>query len=111
MSKYYSTTAPVGTDNLNKEIEATFEMPRGTETVTINDELITNYEVAKDRAESIFLDQSYITQNMTIQTFHIDDVNLGDTAQVDGILYKVVGVSEEIKDAKVKMTITMKRWA
>lgn len=111
MSKYQSTLIPLGTGNTNKEVEVTFEMGRGTETITIRDELLTSYDVAKARAESIFLEQSYITQMVTIRTFHIDGIELGDTATVDGIKYKIVSITETMEWAKIPMTISMKRWA
>ena len=97
MSKYYSTTIPDGSDNTNNQIEVAFEMARGTEDITIVDELLTTLDVAKDRAESTFLEQSYITKQLTVKTFHIDEVNIGDIVQIDLVNYKVIKIKEDIE--------------
>lgn len=110
MAKYHSVVIPDTATNTNNQIEASFEMARGTEEITINDELITDYEVAKVRAESIFLEQSYHIEQLHIETFHIDEINIGDICSVGAVLYKIERITDKIEGAKVKMAITMKRW-
>lgn len=110
MAKYHSVVIPDTATNTNNQIEASFEMARGTEEITINDELITDYEVAKARAEAIFLEQSYHQEQLFIETFHIDEVNIGDVCSVGGVLYKIERIVDIIEGAKVKFSVTLIRW-
>lgn len=110
MSVYHSTTLPSDLTSTNNEIEASFEMTRGTEEITINDELITNYDVAVARAESIFLEQSYTTKQLVVKTFHLDGISIGDICSVQDVYYKITKIVDSVSGEKAEMTITMKRW-
>lgn len=109
MSKIYSTTIE-DIDSSNKEIEIRFDIPRGSESIAINDVRINNYPIAKCRAESEFLKQSYISSKVSIETYHIDNVEIGMIANVDSVLYKIQSINEDLSGAKAVMTLEMERW-
>jgi hypothetical protein len=108
MSKVFSQT--VETVSSNKEIEIAFEMQRGSEVITINDEMLTNYQVALARAESIFLEQSYKSKIISVTTYHINDINVGDIVRVDNVLYKIIKIVDSLSDASAIMQIDAERW-
>lgn len=96
--------------NTNNELSLSFEVVNGgTETVYIEDKLLTNYEVAQARAESVLLEDGYINKRISINTYHIDNLHIGDIFQVDGLLYKTISINEKIQGAKVSMDIVGER--
>jgi uncharacterized Zn finger protein len=95
---------------VNEEVSLTFEINRGTETVNVDDKLLTNFEVAEARATSMFLDSSYIKKRVEMETYHLDNLHLGDIIEVDSVLYKVVSIEDNISGAKASMTIVADRW-
>lgn len=104
------TITDTSNTNTNNELSLSFEIDNGgTETSYVEDKLLTNYEVAKARAESIFLDEGYTTKRATFSTYHIDNLHIGDTIQLDGLLFKVISITEKIKGAVVSMDITAER--
>lgn len=108
MSKYYSDT--VDTTASNNELEIAFEQENGVDIISINDEMLTNYNVVRSRAKSILLSQGYISKKVSISTYHIDGLHIGDIISVDGILYKAQSITNTIIEAKVSMTIVAERW-
>ena len=104
------TITDTSNTSTNNELSLSFDIDNGgTETVYVEDKLLTNYEVAKARAESIFLDEGYINKRVTFSTYHIDNLHIGDTIQLDDLLFKVIGIRDVIKGAKVSMEITAER--
>lgn len=113
VNKYSSTTVSedsVTVHPTNEEISLSFDIARGSSTVSINEPLLTNYEVAEARATSIFLDSSYTTKRVVVETYHIDRLNLGDTIEIDSILYIIQSISDKIIGAKASMILTCERW-
>ncbi len=109
MGKVYSTTMEEVSNN--NEFEATFEIEnRGTENISVADEMLTNYEVTKDRAEAIFLEQSYTQKTLSVATYHIDNIHIGDIAEVGAELYVIESIVESLGSPEVSMVINMKRW-
>lgn len=104
------TISDTTNSSTNNELSLSFDVANGgTETVYVDDKLLTNYEVAKARAESIFLDEGYVTKRVTFSTYHIDNLHIGDTIQLDGLLFKVINIVDKIKGAVVSMDITAER--
>ena len=111
MTKYTSENITNTTGiNTNLEVSLSFEIDSGSETVFVDDKLITNFTVAEARAKSILLEGGYVTKRIAISTYHIDYINVGDLISVDAILYKVINLRDNIKDGKVKMYIVAERW-
>ena len=108
MSKIYSTT--VVDINGNKQLECSFTISRGSETIVILDEMLTNLTVAQARAESIFLDQSYVSKKISLSTYHIDAVYIGDIISVNSVLYKIIDIVDVIVGAKATINIVGERW-
>lgn len=104
------TISDTTNSSTNNELSLSFDVANGgTETVYVDDKLLTNYDVAKARAESIFLDEGYVTKRVTFSTYHIDNLHIGDTIQLDGLLFKVINIVDKIKGAVVSMDITAER--
>lgn len=104
------TISDTTNSSTNNELSLSFDVVNGgTETVYVDDKLLTNYDVAKARAESIFLDEGYVTKRVTFSTYHIDNLHIGDTIQLDGLLFKVINIVDKIKGAVVSMDITAER--
>lgn len=104
------TISDTTNSSTNNELSLSFDIANGgTETVYVDDKLLTNYDVAKARAESIFLDEGYVTKRVTFSTYHIDNLHIGDTIQLDGLLFKVINIVDKIKGAVVSMDITAER--
>ena len=113
MEKYTSTTTTtdgINTQVTNGELVTSYSNVKGVDTVTVSDILLTNQQVCEDRAKAIFLDETYITTRKVVETYHIDDMLIGDLVEIDGILYKVKAISDKVKDAKAIMRITCERW-
>ena len=108
MSKTYSST--IESAITNNQIEIAYNINRGTETITINDEMLTTVEATLERAKSIFLEQSYTHKIISFETYHISNFNIGTIIEVDSILYCVVSVNYVISGAKATMKVTAKRW-
>ena len=108
-TKTYSIEKDVKTSNGQLEKQYTL-VGRGTETIRVEDEALTTDEVCQARAESIFLNTSYLHNIITVSTYHIDGINLGDILRVRGILYKIIEITEDIVGAKATMQIIAKRW-
>lgn len=107
-SKTISDTSNINTNN---EVSLSFEVVNGgTETVYIEDKLLTNYEVAQARAESVLLEDGHINKRISINTYHIDNLHIGDIFQVEGLLYKTISINEKIQGAKVSMDIVGERF-
>lgn len=105
------TITDTSNTSTNNELSLSFDVVNGgTDTVYVDDKLITNYDVAKARAESIFLDEGYVTKRVTFSTYHIDNLHIGDTIQLDGLLFKVINIVDKIKGAVVSMDITAERF-
>jgi hypothetical protein len=94
----------------NRQYEGSFSCDRGTETITINDEMLTTFEVTKKRAEAEFLTQSYIEKAVTVMTYHIDGINIGDLVEVDGVVYFITGITDNLDGVKATMQITARRY-
>lgn len=112
MSTFTSETiSDTSNTSTNNELSLSFEVVNGgTETVYIEDKLLTNYEVAQARAESVLLEDGYIHKRISINTYHIDNLHIGDIFQVDGLLYKTISINEKIQGAKVSMDIVGERF-
>ena len=105
------TISDTSNTSTNNELSLSFDIDNGgTETVYVEDKLLTNYDIAKARAESVFLDEGYINNRVTISTYHIDNLHIGDPIQIDGLLFKVISAKDVIKGAKVSMEITAERF-
>ncbi len=109
MEKTLSITNESNT-NSNSEVALSFTIPTGTETININDKLLTNYEIAQARAKSEFLDNGYISKRVTISTYYLDDVYINDTIQVNAVFYKIIRLQVKVNGAKVNLEITAERW-
>ena len=94
----------------NLQVEAAYEMARGTQTIEVIDEMITNEYAARARAEAIFLEQSYSNAQITLTTFHHDFIEIADYISYESLNYIVTKLEYNITGAKVSMTITAKRW-
>lgn len=110
VERRYSSELDNSVPHKNSEIEYSFICDRGTEEIQIHDELITNQAVAQARAESIFLEKSYIESTVTFTTYHLDGVQVGVVVEVDNKNYKVVDAETSISGAKVTLQVTAKRW-
>lgn len=108
-SREYSHQIETGATNAQVEIAYAFES-RGTEAITINDEMITTEAAAQERAESIMLDQSYTHRQITINIPHTDGMDIGHIIDVRSKLYKIIGITETIEGPVVGMQIIAKRW-
>jgi len=108
MSKTYSTT--IETSNTNGEIEKSFTFIRGVVTINIADEMLTTEGAIQERAEAIFLEQSYTHEQVTFTTPYQDGLMIGSVISYDTVLYKVVDITYTIKGAVTSMSITGKRW-
>jgi hypothetical protein len=105
------TISDTSNASTNNELSLSFDIANGgTETLYVEDKLITNYEVAKARAESLFLDEGYINKRVSFSTYHIDNLHIGDAIQLDNLLFKVISIKEVIKGAKVSMDIVAERF-
>lgn len=105
------TISDTSNTSTNNELSLSFEIDNGgTETSYVEDKLLTNYEVAKARAESIFLDEGHINKRISFSTYHIDNLNIGDIFKVDGLLYKTISINEKIQGARVSMDIIGERF-
>jgi len=83
-----------------------FEIENGSEKVLkIEDEFINNYEIAKSKAVSLFLEYSYIKQKIQVGTYFIDNVSLGDIVMIDNSLYIIENITITIVKGAVKMSI------
>ncbi len=100
----------INTRITNNELAVSFTNSKGSETVNITNTLLTNFEVCGAKADAVFLDDTYVTKRIVIETYHMDGVFVGDIISVDGIIYKVELINEAILGAKVSMKITAQRW-
>ena len=110
MEKRYSKDLPTTIANTNSQMELAYQCDRGTETIHIDDELLTTTEVANARAEAEFLKQSYKVKSIAFTTYHIDGVQVGVIIKVDEVLYKVTSATTTINGVKVVLKVIAKRW-
>ena len=110
MEKRYSKDLPSTVANTNSQQEVAYQCDRGTETIHIDEELLTTVEVANARAEAEFLKQSYKEKSIAFTTYHIDGVQVGTIIKVDDILYKVTSATDTIDGVKVVLKVIAKRW-
>lgn len=113
MNKYTSTEITEDTVTphpINEEITLSFDIAKGTETVSIQEPLITNFAVAEERARSVFLDSSYTTKRLTFETYHIDGLALGNIIEIDATLFIIQSITDTIVKSKASMRITCERW-
>lgn len=108
MEKYVSKT--VEDDVSSNELEIAFDFVSGDNDIVVKDELITNYETAKARAESIFLEKSYKVEAIEISTYYQNGLEIGDIILIDNLRYKIVDISLDIEKVKAEMNIIAKRW-
>jgi len=113
MERYTSKT--IITDSVveppkNLEVSLSFTVNVGTEEINIKDELLTNFNVSKARATSIFLDSSYIAKRVTFETYHFDGLRIGNYISIDGSVYVVESIIDTIAGAKISSKITAQRW-
>ncbi len=106
--KYTSTT--ITESGGNGQFEGSFDIATGSETINVTDELLTSNEVAKSRAESIFLEQGYNTKVVSIEIAHIDNVSVGDITEINSILYVIENIEDYTEGIKTKLRISAKRW-
>jgi len=107
MRKSYSKTLVGG---VVEKFSESFTIDRGTEVLSIVDALVVNKDVAKSRAESIFLDQSFTQKVLRFSTYHMDGYGIDDITQYEDELYKIVASDTEINGAKIEMIVEVKRW-
>ncbi len=111
MTKITSTNTSNTTGiNTNLEISTSFEIDTGTETIFIDDKLLTNYDVCEARAKATLLEQGYVTKKITVRTYHLDNININDIISVDGILYKTILLKDIISRGSLEMEIQAVRW-
>ena len=108
VSKTYSST--VESAITNNQIEVAYNINRGTETITINDEMLTTVEATLERAKSIFLEQSYTHKIVSFETYYISNFDIGTIIEVDSLLYCVIGCTYTINGARATMKVIAKRW-
>lgn len=107
----YTYSTDIGTGQVNNELERKYiNTHSGTESIEVTDEALTSIEACDERAESVFLDQSYIQSIVTLSTYHRDGLKIGDVVSLDNILYKIESIDESCQGAKAEITINMKRW-
>ena len=106
--KYTSTT--IMESGGNGQFEGSFSIDTGSETINIADELLTTYEVAKSRAESIFLEQGFNTKVVSIEIAHVNNMEIGDAVELDSTLYVIDSMEYYIDGVKTKVKISSKRW-
>jgi len=111
MTKYTSESITNDTGiNTNLELSVSFEIDTGSETVFVDEKLLTNYTVAEARAKAIFLDSGYISKRIAISTYHLDNINIGDLISVDSALYKIISLTDKVVGAKCSLDIIAERW-
>ena len=107
-SRVYSTT--IESLDKNAELERQYDMSGVGETIDIVDETLTTDEACEDRAKSIFLEQSYIHTNIEVTLYHQPNLQIGMVVDVDGILYKIVGLIPVVSTIGTAITIKGNRW-
>jgi len=107
-SRVYSTT--IETLDTNAELERQFDISGVGETIDIVDETLTTELACEDRAKSIFLKQSYVHTNIEVTLYHQPNLQIGMVVDVDGILYKIVGLIASVGTIANETTIKAKRW-
>ena len=101
------TIGDTSNTSTNNELSLSFDIDNGgTETVYVEDKLLTNFAVAEARAKSILAEDAYLTKRVSFSTYHIDNLHIGDTIELDTLSFKVISIVEKIKGAVVSMDIT-----
>ena len=94
----------------NNEITIKYEHITGTENIFVDDELLTTTAVTEERANAIFLEQSYIHTTISVDIYHRDNLNINDVVELDDVNYIVIGIDDNVEGAVSQIGITLKRW-
>ena len=104
------TIGDTSNTSTNNELSLSFDIDNGgTETVYVEDKLLTNFAVAEARAKSILAEDAYLTKRVSFSTYHIDNLHIGDTIELDTLPFIVISIVEKIKGAVVSMDITAEK--
>jgi len=82
-----------------------FAHERGTETITVKDNLITNQEVATARARSELLHGGYVERWITLKCIHIKGLKQNDIIFARGFNWIVKEISLSYSVPKLNITI------
>lgn len=106
----YTQSTQIDTKELYRKELRVVHTYHGTENISIVDNLLTTEEAAIDRAESIFLDQSYIHEILEIETYFRDEIHIGDIIEYNSKMYKIKEVIITGEKSSIKMNIKVQRW-
>jgi len=104
----YSFSSPLEVGN--NEITIKYDHATGTENIFVDDELLTTTAITEERANSIFLEQSYIHTTISVDTYHRDNLNINDVVELDSVNYIVIGIDDTIVGAVAQIGLVLKRW-
>lgn len=97
--------------NANSEIMQSFSADtNGTVELKITDQFITNFNVAKSRANKEFIKNGYITKRLEISTYYLKGLSIGNTVKVGSFNYVVISIKISVKGVKRTMNIICERY-
>jgi hypothetical protein len=85
--------------------EALFSHDRGTETLTVKDNLISDATVAEARARAELLKGGYVERNISITTIQTPNLKQNDIIRFQGVNWIVKEISLQFKVPKLIQTI------
>lgn len=97
--------------NVKPEVQIwRFEIDKpNTGEMSITDPLLDTQDRSQQRAESIFLENAYITKQFTFRTYRTD-LSLRQEVSIAGIWYKIINLTFNADKNKIITTVTIKRY-
>ena len=94
----------------SRAYQGLYEHDRGTNSITIKDELITSDEVARARARAELLKGGYAERWISIKSIHIKGLKQNDIIEYKGIKWIVKEISLSFDPPSLIMNIKGKRY-